>query len=109
MSRFRAFAAVFACLAILAGALNVASASQGYMAADRSTVATPCSDCDDCDKSPCPMSMADCIQMHSNSSAGLVAASLDLWAAVYIAVQWSSAHTTLSGLSPPPDPLPPRA
>ena len=110
MLRFRALAAVFACLAVFAGALNVAFAAQGpVVSADRGTVGVRCSDCNDCDKSPCPMPMSDCIQMHATPGPGLVAASIELRAGAYVTVPWSLAHTTLCGLSPPPDPLPPRA
>lgn len=108
VNRLRVLAAVFACLAALAGALNVAVAAQGTLTAARSTVGDLCSDCDDCDKSPCPMPMADCIQMHANPGPALMSAAVELGASPYIVVQWPSAFGALSGLSPPPEPQPPR-
>ena len=90
--------------------MNIAMAAQGAVIwDDRSTVGAPCSDCNDCDKSPCPMPLADCIQMHANPGPGLMAASVELRIGTSVIVLWSLAHTTLRGLSPPPDPLPPRA
>lgn len=55
------------------------------------------------------MPLADCIQMHANPGPGLMAASVELRPGTSVTVLWSLAHTTLRGLSPPPDPLPPRA
>ena len=108
MLRRRALATVLACLAVLAGALNMAVAAPVAISAGQSAMGAPCTDCDDCDKVPCPMPLADCIQMHANPGPALLAAPLDLAAGASVAVQWSATHTTLSGLSPPPDPLPPR-
>ena len=108
MPRLRALAALFACLAVLAGGLNIAFAAQGAIATDRGTVGAPCPECGDCDKSPCPMPMADCIQMHANPGPTLVAAPIELRQGEYVTVQWPTVDCTLSGLSPPPDRLPPR-
>jgi hypothetical protein len=55
------------------------------------------------------MPMADCLQMHANPGPALVAAPVDLNVRVPVAMPWPRANTTLSGLLPPPDPLPPRA
>jgi hypothetical protein len=109
MPRFRALAAVLACLAVFAGGLNVALAAHGIVSVEHSAVGTSCSDCNDCDKAPCPMPVADCIQMHANPGPALVAAPVELRAGPYVAVRWSPIDRMLSGLSPPPDPLPPRA
>jgi hypothetical protein len=109
MPRLRALAAIFACLAIFAGGLNAAFAAHGVVSADRVTVGAPCSDCDDCDKSPCPMPMANCIQMHASSGPALMATSVELRVGAYATVRWPSPDRSLSGLSPPPDPQPPRA
>ena len=109
MLRFRALVPMLACLAVLAGALNFAFAAHGVTSAELGAVGSPCADCDDCNKAPCPMPMADCIQMHANPGPALMAAPLALAADVHVAVHWSPAHPTLTGLSPPPEPLPPRA
>jgi hypothetical protein len=55
------------------------------------------------------MPMADCIQMHVNAGPAVLAAAVRLPASQYITLRWSPSHRTLSGLSPPPDPIPPRA
>jgi hypothetical protein len=110
MTRFRALATLFACLAILASTLNFAAAVQAASVAPHGdAVSAPCSDCDDCDKRPCPMPMADCIQMHVNAGPALLAGAVALPAILFVTVQWSPAHRALSGLSPSPDPSPPRA
>jgi hypothetical protein len=107
--RFRALATLLACLAVLAGAVTVAAAHDGVIGTDRTRAGAPCSACDDCDKTPCPMPMADCIQMHANAGPSLPAAPVELPSSLYIIFHWSPAHSSLSGLSPPPDPFPPRA
>ena len=107
--RFRALATILACLAVLAGALTAAAAHDGAMASDRTRAGAPCSACDDCGKTPCPMPMADCIQMHTNAGPSLLASPVELPSSLYIIFHWSPAHSSLSGLSPPPDPFPPRA
>jgi hypothetical protein len=110
MPRFRALAAVFACLAVLAGGLNVALAAPfGTITAERSMASEPCAHCDDCDKAPCPIPMADCLQTHANAGPALLGASVELLASPYVTVHWFTPHTALSGLSRPPDPFPPRA
>jgi hypothetical protein len=110
MTRFRALLALLGCLAMLAGTLNFAAAAQGALSAAHSNGASaPCAGCDDCDKAPCPMPMADCIQMHVNAGPALLSAPVELPAGRYITLRWSLAGSTLSGLSPPPDPFPPRA
>ncbi|MBN9088054.1 MAG: hypothetical protein J0J01_14185 [Reyranella sp.] len=54
------------------------------------------------------MAMDDCIQMHVSAGPALLAAALEITASPYVTLQWSPAHRALSGLSPPPDPFPPR-
>lgn len=109
MTRLRALAAFIGCLAILAGTLNFAAAAQAALA-DRhaAAVGAPCTGCDDCDKAPCPMAMDDCIQMHVSTGPALLAAALEISASPSVTLQWSPAPHALSGLSPPPDPFPPR-
>ena len=110
MTRLRALAAVFGCLAILAGTLNFVAAVQAAQeVVHGKAVGAPCTGCDDCDKAPCPMPMADCIQMHVNAGPAVLVAAVPLPAGRYVTLHWSPAHRTLSGLSPPPDPFPPRA
>ena len=107
MSRLRALAALFACLAVLAGALNSVLAAPIVPTATQSATSAPC-DCDGCEKAPCPVPQAGCIQAQTGHGAALPAVPVGQAVRVSVAVPWSSADTTLSGLSPPPDPLPPR-
>jgi len=110
MTRLRALAAFLGCLSIFAGTLSFALAAPAAMA-DRHTAAmtAPCPTCNDCDKAPCPMPMDDCIQMHVSAGPALLAAALEAWASPHITLQWSPVQRPLRGLSPPPDPFPPRA
>ncbi len=103
--------AFLACLAILAGAVTtVASARVLFDAPPAHQGATaPCSHCDDCDsKVPCPMPMADCVQVHVNAAPMVAVAAIALPQAIDgNAYRWPG-DTSLTGLSPPPDPFPPR-
>jgi hypothetical protein len=106
--RLRALVALLGCLAVLAGAINTAAAMQAVVADHRSAIGTPCTDCDDCNKQPCPMAMTACIQMHAASGFALLSKDADLGCGLYTVLPWSHVHSTMSGLSPPPDPFPPR-
>jgi len=112
MKRFRALAAVLGCLAVLAsGVMTVAAAAvpSGAPMSERSMAGEPCSHCDDCDKTPCPMQMPDCLQVHSNAAPALVVAAVELPESRSVEVHWSPGVAPLIGLSSPPDPFPPRA
>ena len=112
MKRFRAFAAVFACLAVLAsGVMTVAAIAAPSIppTSERSASNPPCSHCDDCDGMPCPMPAASCLHVSSNVAPILGTSAIDLPASDLGKVLWSVSTTTLTGLSPPPDPFPPRA
>jgi hypothetical protein len=111
MGRLRVIAALLGCLAVLAaGVANVAAAQDaGWTPTDRGASSAPCSHCDDCDKTPCPMPMTDCVQVHAGGSAVMLAAFVALPQKPDIAERWTALAQALSGLSPPPDPLPPRA
>jgi hypothetical protein len=104
--------ALLACLAILAGAVTtVASARVLFDAPVAHQGATAsCSHCDDCDgKVPCPMPMADCVQVHANAAPMVAVATIALPLAIDgMAYRWP-ADMSLTGLSPPPDPFPPRS
>jgi hypothetical protein len=110
MGRLRIIAALLSCFAVLvAGLANVAAARDfGQVAAERSAAAAPCEHCDDCDKAPCPMPMADCLQVHASGTAAMLVASIEFLPGPIAVEQHAAAAHTLSGLSPPPDPFPPR-
>src|SRR5262245_2818266 len=99
VKRLRALVAFLGCLAVLAsGLMTVASAMP---------VKTPCSHCDDCD-APCPAPGAACLQACIGTPPPLMAADLT-WPSGHSADTPRATHAaSLSGLSPPPDPFPPR-
>jgi hypothetical protein len=112
MKRIRALATVLACLAVLAsGFMTVAAvaAPSAAPAAERHLANAPCSNCNDCDGVPCPMPAASCLQVSSHAVPTLAPASVDLPPIESAKVRWWLLTTILSGLSPPPDPFPPRA
>ena len=66
------------------------------------------SQCDDCDGVPCSMPSASCLQIASHAAPTLASATVVLPSTESGEVGWSLRTTMLSGLSPPPDPFPPR-
>ena len=112
MSRLRALAAVLGCLAVLAsGVMTVAAAAAPASASvpERSSAGAPCSHCHDCNGVPCPIPSASCLQAASNASPTLATAAVDLPIVESGQPLWSLGAAVLNGLSPPPDPFPPRA
>jgi hypothetical protein len=112
MSRLRIIAAILGCLAVLAsGLMTVAAAAVPSVspAAERSTASAPCTHCDDCDGAPCPAPTAACVQACVGVPPSLTVATFRLPMAESGKVRWSPGAIVLSGLSPPPDPFPPRA
>jgi hypothetical protein len=112
MKRFRALAALLGCLAVLAGGIMTvaaAAAVPSVPATERNAASAPCSHCDECDGVPCPMPAASCMQAFSNATPTLTSGPFDLPAIGFSQIRWSLRTAALSGLSPPPDPLPPRA
>jgi len=114
MKRLRALSTLLSCLAVLAaGVANVAAArDSGWIATERSASTAPCEQCDDCDKAPCPMPCpmptADCLQVHPSGGTVMLAAAAEVPLGPIAADRWAAVAHALSGLSPPPDPLPPR-
>ncbi len=111
MMGLRLLAAVFCCLAVLAGGLTTVAAAVPAAAPPpmQSTVGAPCTHCDDCDSQPCPMAASTCLQVSSSATPTLATAMLDPPAIGFGKIRWPLRSIILSGLSPPPDPLPPRA
>lgn len=112
MTRLRALAALLSCLAVLASGFGsvAAAAASGRLFSDRLTVdGQPCSHCDDCDSAPCPKPAAACLQATPTATPAIAATTVELAGLSFSAVLWSPQSDTLSGLSPPPDPFPPRA
>jgi hypothetical protein len=55
------------------------------------------------------MPMTDCLQVHAGGGAAVLAAFVALPQGPDATERWTASTHALSGLSPPPDPLPPRA
>lgn len=113
MLRIRAFATLLACLAVLAGGfMSVAAAGvpASPPATELSALGEPCSHCDECDGAPCPAPTMACLQacVGVAPSLGVPAVSLPTPSVASEAFR-PIRPAVLSGLSPPPDPFPPRA
>jgi hypothetical protein len=112
MQRLRALAALLGCLAVLAGGfLTVAAAAvpSSPPPTERSAMGEPCSHCEDCGNTSCPAPTATCLQACTSVAPSLAVVSFRLPAIETGHASWSLHTTILSGLSPPPDPFPPRA
>ena len=111
MSRLRVLAAVLSCLAVLAssfGAVAAMAASRPLVSEHSTVGGQPCSHCGDCDGVPCPKPAAACLQAAAAPAPALAAVAIELPPLTFSVVDWSLRTATLSGLSPPPDPFPPR-
>ena len=113
MKRIRALAAVLGCLAVLASAfMTVAAASvpAKSLATERASANAPCTHCDECDGAPCPAPTATCLQACVGVAPSLAVTAIfpptpSLAGEAFRPLR----PALLSGLSPPPDPFPPRA
>ena len=121
MMRLRLLAGLLGCLAMLTAglpAISVASAPAGggqpVQAADdgvpMQTVVfergNPCGDCADL---PCPLAMAGCTTVCVNAAPALGTAGPIVPAATEDGTVWPVRLAVLDGLSPTPDPFPPRS
>lgn len=111
LMRWSVLSALLACLAVLAGVAAAAAPAGALinLAVEHQSTSTPCSHCDDCDKVPCPLPMTDCLQVHPSATPTLGVAAAALPGSIRDAGYLTPRDTSLSGLSPPPDPFPPRA
>lgn len=109
MERFRALAAILGCLAVLAGSvMTVAAAAPAAPA--RSGADALYTHCDDCDDAPCPTMAVACLQVCPVAAPALAMAAVSLpIPSVADEVLRSARPASLSGLSPPPDPFPPKS
>lgn len=81
----------------------------GPSASERSAMgAEPCNHCDECNDTKCPVP-ATCVQVSSNAVPALATVTHSLPAIEAGTIHWTFDSASLSGLSPPPDPFPPRA
>jgi hypothetical protein len=112
VKHFRTLAAVLGCLAVLAsGVVTVAAAAASNPpATEKSAIGEqPCSHCDDCGGTSCPAPTTACVQACTSVAPSLAVIAFRLPAIETSHVPWSLRAIVLSGLSPPPDPFPPRA
>jgi hypothetical protein len=112
MKRFRSLAAVLGCLAVLAGGFMTVAAAAASRApvAEKSAIGEqPCSHCEDCGGTSCPAPTTTCLQTCTSVAPSLAVVAVPLPAVETGHASWSLRAIVLSGLSPPPDPFPPRA
>jgi hypothetical protein len=110
--RLRALAAILGCLAVLAGGFMTvaAAAASGPPVTEKSAIGgQPCSHCEDCDGTSCPAPTTACVQACMSVAPSLAAVAFQLPMVSTGHASWSLRAIALSGLSPPPDPFPPRA
>lgn len=119
MMRLRLLAGLLGCLAMLtAGMPAVASASAGgglpaQVADDGAPVQTVAFErdhpCGDCGGTPCPPATAGCTTVCVNTPPALGTAGLIVPVATAGGTVWPVQLAVLDGLSPPPNPFPPRS
>ena len=111
MMRLRLLAGLLGCLAVLASglpAVALASMPAASAAPAQTTAAEPCSHCPDCDGSPCQPAAAGCVLACVAAPPTLGVAEFALPALDAATIPWPARLVLLTGLSPPPDPFPPR-
>jgi hypothetical protein len=109
--RLRFLAGLLGCLAVLAAglpAVALASAPAPTAAPMPMAASEPCTNCPDCDGTPCQPTVAGCVLNCVAAPPTLGVATFALPAIDTGKTAWPSRLATLSGLSPPPDPFPPR-
>ena len=114
MKRFRALAALLGCLAVLAGGFltvaAVAVPSGPPPVSKQSAIgAQPCGHCEHCGGVPCPAPAATCVEACASVAPSLTVTTFLLPAIDPNHAPWSPRAVVLSGLSPAPEPIPPRA
>ena len=115
MKRLRILAGFLGCLAVMAAGLpTVAYAwtSRASSGADHrhATISALCSQhCPSCEGMPCPPSAAGCVVACIGTMPSLVTAAVTLPIPDSRVEAWPDRFTALRGLSPPPDPSPPRS
>jgi hypothetical protein len=109
MKRLRTLAAFFGCLAVLAAGLPAVASAPAPVATPVQTAASePCTQCPDCDGTPCQPTAAGCVLGCVTAPPTLGVATVTPPATDTGKTAWPSRLATLNGLSPPPDPFPPR-
>jgi hypothetical protein len=109
MMRLRLFAGLLGCLAVLAAGLPaVALASMPTAAPAQTAASEPCTQCPDCDGTPCQPMAGGCVASCVAAPPALGVATVALPAIDTGKTAWPSRPAILHGLSPPPDPFPPR-
>ena len=111
MVRVRLLAGLLGCLAVLAAglpAVALASMHAPDTAPLQTAASEPCTHCPDCDGTPCQPTAAGCVLSCVAAPPTLGVATFALPAIDTGKTAWPSRLATLSGLSPPPDPFPPR-
>jgi hypothetical protein len=112
MKRLRILSALLACLAVVAAGLPafaLAWAPSESPATEQTAVGALCTEhCPSCEGMPCPPTAAGCVVACVGLAPALGVAAFSLWMPPASSVAWPVRLAILHGLSPPPDPQPPR-
>jgi|APThiThiocy_ev2_2_1041544.scaffolds.fasta_scaffold92913_1 hypothetical protein len=112
MTRLHFLSSLLACLAVLATAAPIvawAGASSPAFATERLAVDAPRTLCSDCEGAPCTTAANSCIAVCFASPPTLGVMTFTLATPTHHGVVWPTRISTLLGLTPALDPLPPRA
>ena len=121
MKRLRLLAGLLGCLAVVAAGLPTVAHAWMPSTSDRAPAATGattgttkvsalCSQhCPECEGMPCPPTAAGCVVACIGTMPSLVAAAMTLSTPDARSEVWPDRFAALRGLSPPPDPSPPRS
>jgi hypothetical protein len=115
MKRWRAISAILGCLAVLTTGLAtvayawtpLASPTSGH---EDTAIGALCTQhCPSCEGMPCPPSAAGCVVACVGTAPSLITAVFTLPVPDSRSEVWPVRFAKLHGLSPPPDPSPPRS
>ncbi len=113
MKRLRILFAFLGCLAVVASGLPtvaLAWAPSQQASDDQTTVGALCTQhCPSCEGMPCPPTAAGCVVACVGIAPALGVAAFTLSIPPSCNDVWAAELATLHGLSPPPDPSPPRS
>ena len=113
MVRLRLLSALLACFAVVAAGLptySLAWAPAQAPVAEHTAIRGLCTQhCPECEGMPCPPTAANCALACVGMMPALVAAAINLAMPTSTASVWHQRLSELHGLSPPPDPFPPRS
>jgi hypothetical protein len=111
MNRLRFLSALLGCLTVVAASLSTMAWAQSAAAGTgHAAIQGLCTQhCPECEGMPCPPTAAGCVVACASLMPALVTASFVLAKESAPEAAWVHGPSPLHGLSPPPEPFPPRA